>query len=373
MAGISWLATAQNWINGNNRLDALRFRASYGTTGKTASSFVDAFNTFSTNPSGAGTPFTFGLKPEVTAELEFGVDASLFNGASSLVFDYYRKNTTDALVPRSAAPSANPPMSAIVNGLSIQNTGAELSLVQRLMRRPGISAGVTVLASANKNRITAFPSGVPPVFTGNRTSQKNTVGYPLYGLWSRTYSYNDANRDGIITLSELTFGDTAQFVAPSYPTRNIVLAPTLEFPKQKLRLSAVIDNKSGFRKFNNTLRHQCQNALSCRGVNDRSASLATQAAAVAASQGGVFGGMYEDASFTRITEASALYEMPRRWANALRATSWSISLSGRNLGLFTRYSGTDPEASQAATDAYNDEFFSTPPTRHYLLRFNFVF
>ena len=135
-----------------------------------------------------------------------------------------------------------------------------------------------------------------------------------------------------------------------------------------------MDSKWGFKKFNNTLRHQCQSGVSCRGRYDRSASLQEQANALATAQA-VYSGMFEDGSFTRFRELSVAYDMPARWAKAVRASRWSVVLTGRNLGVITNYSGVDPEAMSANSDdaTGGEEFFSTPPLRILVLRMNFSF
>jgi len=61
-------------------------------------------------------------------------------------------------------------------------------------------------------------------------------------------------------------------------------------------------------------------------------------------------------------------------ANALRAERWSVILTGRNLGVSTKYSGVDPEASASNTDTRGgEEYFATPPLRYFTFRMNFSF
>ena len=68
------------------------------------------------------------------------------------------------------------------------------------------------------------------------------------------------------------------------------------------------------------------------------------------------------------------YELPTQWANRVRASRWNIVATGRNLAVWTKYSGVDPEAAQSNNDARgNEEYFSTPPLRIITLRMNFSF
>jgi hypothetical protein len=64
--------------------------------------------------------------------------------------------------------------------------------------------------------------------------------------------------------------------------------------------------------------------------------------------------------------------MPQSWARAIKAQRWNVILTGRNLAVWTPFSGLDPETTQSNTDNRgNEEFFSTPPMRMWTLRMNF--
>jgi hypothetical protein len=115
------------------------------------------------------------------------------------------------------------------------------------------------------------------------------------------------------------------------------------------------------------------NGVSCRGRYDPSAPLELQAAALSTSQA-IYTGMFEDGQFTRWRELSVSYELPSYLANRVRASRWSIIATGRNLAVWTKYTGVDPEAAQSNSDARgNEEYFSTPPLRTFTLRLNFSF
>jgi hypothetical protein len=51
----------------------------------------------------------------------------------------------------------------------------------------------------------------------------------------------------------------------------------------------------------------------------------------------------EDGSFIRWREANVTYTAPASLAARIRARDLAITLAARNLALFTRYSGVDPE------------------------------
>ena len=380
--GASWMISQYDWFHRPDWVTSLRVRGTYGASGQIPGA-TDATRFYSANSTTLASGDTPGaslgslgnakLKPEFSAETEFGFDATLFDSWANIELTHYDKKTTDALISRLIAPSLSGLTNQFVNIGSVQNKGFELSYSQRLLDRRDLGIDFTITGSTNKNEMLKLGAGISPIASGNRNTQRNLPGYPLYGLWDRTIKVNDVNNDGIIVLSDLTFGDTAIYQGTTFPTREVAFTPTVELLNRKLRLSVQIDSKWGHKKFNNTLRHECMNGVSCRGRYDKSASLQEQAFALATSQS-VFTGMFEDGAFTRWREASASYEMPLVWARMLRASTWSVIVTGRNLGVWTKYSGVDPEAAQSTSDTRGgEEYFSTPPLKYWTIRFNFGF
>ena len=380
--GASWLISEESFFPRPEFLNSLRLRGTYGASGQIPGA-TDAVRFYSPGPltlsngdapaASLGSLGNANLKPEFSAETEFGFDLALFSNRTNIEVTSYNKSTTDALIQRSIAPSLSGLTTQFVNIGNIKNSGLELTWNQRVIDSKAAALSFLLTGSTNKNRMTKLGEGVSPIASGNRNTQRNLPGYPLFGLWDKNIRFNDANGDGIIVLSELTFSDTAVYQGNTFPTREVAFTPTIELFNKKLRLSGQVDSKWGFKKFNNTLRHQCMNGVTCRGRYDKSASLQEQANALATSQA-VYTGMFEDGAFTRFREMSLAYEMPTKWANAFRASRWAVVLTGRNLGVITNYSGVDPEAAQSNNDARgNEEYFSTPPLRIMTLRMNFSF
>lgn len=380
--GASWLISDEGFFPRRDFINSLRVRGTYGASGQIPGA-TDAVRFYSPGPltlsngdapaASLGSLGNANLKPEFSAETEFGFDLTMFSNRTNIEVTSYSKSTTDALIQRSIAPSLSGLTTQFVNIGNIKNSGLELTWNQRVIDRDAASVSFLLTGSTNKNRMTKLGEGVSPIASGNRNTQRNLPGYPLFGLWDRDIRFNDANGDGIIVASELTFSDTAVYQGNTFPTREVAFTPTIELFNKKLRVSGQVDSKWGFKKFNNTLRHQCMNGVTCRGRYDKSASLQEQANALATASA-VYTGMFEDGSFTRFRELSVAYEMPTKWANAFRASRWAVVLTGRNLGVLTDYSGVDPEAAQSNNDARgNEEYFSTPPLRIMTLRMNFSF
>ncbi len=380
--GVSWLASSNKFMPKWNWLETFRLRATYGASAQQpgttdALRFFDPFPTTLTGGTDApgvtlgalGNP---SLKPEYFGEFEGGFDLTTMRGRFNLELTYYDKRSRDALIARVVAPSLAGVASRFENIGSVQSNGIEFVANAGLFDREFAAMDLTVTGSTNRNRVLTLGEGISPIPTGNRNTQLNLPGYPLFGMWGRPVSFRDANGDGLLVPSEVTFGDN-QFIGPSFPTFEAAFSPSLQLFNKKVRINAQFDRRSGMRKLNNTLRHQCQGGQACRGLFDPSASLADQAKAIAATAS-VFTPFYEVGDFTRWREASISYQLPDRLARSVRASRWSVILTGRNLAVWTPYTGVDPEATVSNTDQRgNEEFFSTPPLRYVTFRMNLVF
>ncbi len=95
---------------------------------------------------------------------------------------------------------------------------------------------------------------------------------------------------------------------------------------------------------------------------------------------GVYRGVTEqfvqDASWIRLRTLSASYNLPQRWIKGTFISRASVSFTGNNLWLSTKYNGFDPEASDAISGdltASSQAGFTYPQLRSYLFTINVTF
>jgi hypothetical protein len=69
-----------------------------------------------------------------------------------------------------------------------------------------------------------------------------------------------------------------------------------------------------------------------------------------------------------LSEVSLSYQLPEQWLRRLGVTASKLSLAGRNLHLWTKYKGLDPEEHQGA----NDQAL-LPPLRRFVASLNLTF
>ncbi|HEX3866327.1 MAG TPA: hypothetical protein VHV78_06215, partial [Gemmatimonadaceae bacterium] len=81
-------------------------------------------------------------------------------------------------------------------------------------------------------------------------------------------------------------------------------------------------------------------------------------------------GYLENGQFWRLREISAAYMLPTVVSSrVLRSRDAQLVFSARNLHVWTKYTGVDPESSETPGDVQND-FSTTAPPTYFILRLN---
>lgn len=312
------------------------------------------------------------LKPERAREYEVGGEATLFNSRAYLDVTYYNKRTSNALIARQVPPSAGGPINRFENLGAVVNRGIEALANLRIVDKPNFGFDLTVNAAYNTNFI-ADMGGLPPIIG---TTTRQTAGYPINGWWQRPYTFADTNHNGIITADEIKVADSAQFVGYANPRWEAVYVPGFDLLNKRLRIQGLFDHKSGYYQLNGTERIRCESRLNCDGLVDPNAPLWKQARVVALREtpSRTQWGFIEKATFIRLREASATYELPAAWAQSFRATRASFTIAVRNLWKATGFSGIDPEANyfEGATGIVSN-FQTAPPPTFWSFRLNVGF
>jgi TonB-linked SusC/RagA family outer membrane protein len=381
-AALSWVISDESFMAGRpSFVNEFRLRGAYGSSGRQpgpndaiafytpSTASVDNVDTPTLLVSSVGNA---SLKPERSTELELGFDMSLLNSNLNLEFTWFTKDSKDALIARDLPPSLGAVGSRFENIGEVNNTGFEAVVNAVILNRPDVGWDLTFAGAYTKNEIIDL-GGLPPI-VGTTTSDKE--GYPIQGWWQRPYTWGDTNGDGLIARSEVAVGDTNVYVGPSLPPTELTLFTGFEFLDRKVRIQANLDSKLGGYQLNGTERIRCQSRLNCDAVIDPTTPLWKQARAVANRETGTATqyGFMEKTDFLRIREVSATWTMPDGWARAIKASRLSLTVAGRNLAVFTDYTGLDPESGYFGTNiGVVSDFQTAPPPSYYTFRFNVAF
>ena len=386
-ASASWVLSEERFFPRLSWLDQLRFRVALGASGVQPGP-NDADRTFSVTSTNIAAVDASGLrsnqlgnadlKPERSTEFEIGLDSRLLTSRVNWEVTYYRKQTKDALVSMPIAPSSGAAVTSILTNLAaVRNWGFETLVNAQAIDRRAVSWDITFSASRNSNELITLGTDktgkpIPTIGTG---TTRQAEGYPLNSVWTRRYRYSDANGDKIITPSELTVDTGFTYLGYQQPRLELSIINGLDLFNRRVRISALVDHKSGYWVQNTEQSFLCQQSTSCPATSTLNPSLFLQARTIAIRDGvpSTPHGFFEKPDFWRLREISVNYAMPERLAERwLRMRGASVNLAARNVKVWTDWTGVDPEQNYSQGDTQNTLLTAGPPA-YYTLRFNLKF
>jgi hypothetical protein len=224
------------------------------------------------------------------------------------------------------------------------------------LRTAHVAYELTVSGSGNRNRVLDLGANIAPIIYGFGSTSRHQNGYPLASFFARSYTFADRNGDGLIARSEVALSDTAVYLGASQPTRELSLGHLLTIGR--VRLNARLDYRGGYVSQNDTEGFRCATVQNCRAAHDATASLDDQAKVIAYNLG-TRAGYIEDASFWKLRELSVTLLAPPSLARRAGAADLNLTLAGRNLATWSRYSGFDPEVNAYGQGTFSVSDFNT--------------
>jgi hypothetical protein len=192
------------------------------------------------------------------------------------------------------------------------------------------------------------------------------VGVSVRGWYYRPYTYKDENGDGLLTASEVHVATEFAYWGYSLPRDIVSVQNGVELFNKMLRINALFDYKGGYSLLNQTASIQCAQSNSCPGASKLDATLAEQAANIANRNSNPSSavGFLESGQYWRFRELAGTLVLPSRLTSRLRARDMAITVAGRNLALWSKYTGPDPEANWGTGDV--QQTYATSGQRRYI-------
>jgi TonB-dependent starch-binding outer membrane protein SusC len=395
-------SSLSNWHS--TTLSTFRLRAAIGESGRQPGAF-DKYTTFSPLAASTGpglVPNNLGnqnLKPEVTTEIEGGANFGLFNDRIAVDATYWHRTTNDLLYPRQYAPSGGFINAQLSNIGQMKAHGYELSLQGQVLTRKNVALNLYVNGAYLHEVVTSL-GGAPPIkVSGSYPRPRNwvKVGYAPGTFFGAVIQPTSAGTYPISVDASCTPATQAQllqyFAQPVNPSNIHVLVkggdpgngpgcatgdflasyegkPTPDWTgafggtltvMHNIQLTANFEYKAGnytledlagsFHNSNPLIGQNTPLAAKTVAILENPASTpqqrvaaglvwATKLKSLAPLSG--LNEMY-NGDFIRLREVDLTYNLPVDLAHKFRARSASVTLSGRNLALWTKYPGPDPE------------------------------
>lgn len=350
----------------------LKPRIAYGETGNQPL-FGQKFTLLNTPQLGglqgftvAGTAGFEDVEPERVKEVEIGLDGSAMRERLTWELTHFRRSTTNLLLQRTPAPSTGF-TAQVFNGGKIQNTGIEagLGFVPIQSSRGQWVARGTFTRYRNKVvDLAGLPPFRPPLsgFGGLGVTFVQ-VGQPMTQLIGRAFCSDypgETCANGIrTTRTDLKIGDTA----PNYRVGFVNDVTWGAF-----NVGAVFDYQNGGSIINLT-QFLYDDAGTAADFGEPS-----HTARLEGFNNGIMTPYIEDATFLKWRELNIGYTLPTSFVRYLRgANTARISVAGRNLVSWQKYSGLDPEVANLGSAAVrnNLDVAAYPPSRSFFLTLSF--
>ena len=324
------------------------------------------------------------LKPEVGREIETGFETDLFDRLH-IDFTYYNKHTTNELVAQNVAPSSGFFGTQFQNLGQVNNYGTETELTLPIVRAPMVSWEISGNYSTARNKIIS-QGNIPQVIT--LASQDNIVGYPIMSFFSRrVVSATITNGQATSMLCDGGKGKAPvdcsvapfEYIGSPTPTSIGAIGNTVTL-MHRLRLYALVDWKGGNKQLNFVDQARCTGILGAGMCDVNFHPNKYSSTYVAESTPLAFveqadDQFYQDASFVKLRELSATYTFPQHLIPRFQRVS--VTLAARELALWTKYKGADPEVNLTPTagvpSLVAEDQGVIPPLSYFTLTLNFGF
>ena len=192
---------------GNLPIDFLKVRASYGTSATYPGGYpiastlslntkdfkVDGVEVI-TNTTGSQLGNT-GLKPELLAEIEFGLEANLFDNRLSAEISYFNRNTTDLIITQPLDPSTGY-TSTRTNIGEISATGWEVDLNLDWIRGDKFNWNTSINYTTNQAIVEDLGQNTDQIVYAGFSTRGNAAipGLPLTSMIGTSVARDDAGR-----------------------------------------------------------------------------------------------------------------------------------------------------------------------------------
>jgi TonB-linked SusC/RagA family outer membrane protein len=415
--------------------DGMKLRAAYGQSGRAPGVF-DAVKTWESTSGDeaqpAVTPSTLGapdLGPERSRELEFGFEASLFNGRLGVDFTKFHQVTKDALIDVPALPSEGFYGTQLENVGEIENNGLEIQVSMNVLRSPAFGWNLGFRYSGNKNQVNdlgglediylTWRQNIRPCYMTLEDGTKilsseairqlawkygitaspgdlqylNKVECPVPGWWHQVITDSSA----ALPAGNLPAFEE-RYLGPTMPRHTLGFNTTFQIGRW-LTIDAVGESQLGHwlssgTAYQNARRDVWPGSFTRNGVEmncrdllvawtavydearasglstsaSRSAAHATQTPLELAQCNRYFttyGMWIQPADFFKLRSLSFTFRLPERLIPGTRSAL--LQIQARNLFTITGYTGIDPEASEAGSSEqlWRQEYYNLPPYRSF--------
>jgi TonB-dependent starch-binding outer membrane protein SusC len=336
------------------QLETLRVRGAYGEAGNRPNygqkfTPINARNNIDGNAGlvlgvNAGDP---NIEPERQREVEIGTDLVSRDQRLVAELTVYQRNVSNLLLQR-ALPTSTGFVNEFFNGGSLRNRGVEAALQGRPVAGKDLEWTTRAILTLNRSQVTSLPEGI------------ERFDITAVGFGTGLGAYRIERGKSATQIVGSVGGGMVEAIGDGEPDFRVGWSNTVS--AGPFTFGLLVDWQQGSKVINLT------RLLYDFGSN--SPDKAESAARLEAFEMGDIRPYIEDATFVKVREISAAYDVPKNIASQIGPLrTMQIAVMARNLLTFTNYSGLDPEVSNfgAQPIGRNYDVAPYPPSRSFWL------
>lgn len=385
-----------------------KLRGNWAKVGKDTNPYLfsDNFKQWPTFPDGGfGVDPTISrattLEPEMVSTWEIGTDLRFFNSRTRLDLAYYSTTVDNQIVTVRVSPASGTILQTRNEG-SVKNYGMEITASQDILQMKDFQWTANVNFSFNRSKVESLPEQTSEI-TGGQYSDVFTSAY--LGQSTTGLSGTDYQRapDGQILVDEngypIISPNKQNYIGNREPDWLLGVGST--FTWKDLSLSFLIDGRCGGDVYNQTGRSLFSNGQSWYLAKYRNRE-AVFNGVVANGDGtyrpnttpviidqqfvnnyfyNVASNFIEDGSYIRLSYVTLSYDfgkLMKKLGSSNPIKGLKCSLTGRNLFLWTKYTGVDPQIMPSGGNKYGTgsmgiDNYSVPSLRSFNFNVNVTF
>lgn len=368
-----------SWIN------SLRVRGAFGASGQQPA-LLTALQTLRpvAGPNGEGilTANSIGnanLKPERVVGTEVGFEVALLQDRFGVDFTYFHDDSRDAILSRQVAPSTGfSATNQFFNAGEIIKQGVELGLKGQIIDKGNFGWDVNFTVGTNSSKIQRLNGTDTTIDLG---AASHRVGYTPFDWFSYkilSATYDATSKKAINPMCDngkgqpiACYAASGAIQAPkvylghSIPAVEGALTNTVRYGS--FRAYAMFNYSQNYKRLDNNLRARCQIFHTCL-ENLQPETVNPAVLAQMQNNGTLREFVISDASFVKFRELSVSYDVPERLAARFGTKQMALTVSGRNLGTWTKYTGLDPETEFVAGSPINVDQSTLPQLTSFVFR-----
>ncbi len=383
---VGWRVSEESFLKNSKIISDLKIRGGYGETGNEGFDPVTAFRMYSPDAwwlhKGSWIK-TFGvahnqnakIKWEIKQETNLGFDIELFGNRLSASFDVYRRKVKDLLY---SVPVSQPPAiydRTTINVGSLENRGFEGTLTGVVITNKNFNYTTTFTFSHNKSYLSSlygagafidkkwFPSPGSP---GDAVRLSPGEGIGRFFLWrwagftpdGKWMLYDKTGKAFDVSKQSKTVDDKA-FIGNAIP--QLILSWNNAFQYKRFDASVYMRSWLGYDVFN--MINMYYGIATVKNINVLRASYGKYKDITGEKELSDY--WLEKGNFLKIDALNIGYTFPTSVIKPFKGLR--LYATGRDLFVFTKYSGLDPEVNINGLEPGFEELDVYPKTRTFML------